>query len=246
LTLLSLQAVKAIELNDVWFSYRNNSTYALRELTLQVEPGCWAALVGPTGTGKSTLLKVIRGLLKPQKGSIAIFGAPSNDGVQKKIGYIPQQLGLIRNSTALKNVLIGSLSRLDIPSSVLGRFPTREVSYAERCLELVGLGDKMNKKIHELSGGERQRVAIARTLMQKPSIILADEFASQLDKIKTSAVIKALKELIGRDVTIIMATHNLELALEYSDQIICLKDGAILAQLDAHGTTQRDVLSLYT
>lgn len=244
MTSLSLETVKAIQLHDVWFSYRNNSTYALRQFNLQVEPGSWTAVIGPTGAGKTTLLKVIRGLLNPQKGSIAFFGALNHNGVQKKIGYIPQQLGLIRNSTVLKNVLIGSLSRVDAPSSLLGRFPDHEVDYAKQCLEYLGLGDKTDQKVHQLSGGERQRVAIARTLMQKPSIILADEFTSHLDKIRTSAVVNTIKHL-AKDITLIISTHNLELALEYSDRIICLKNGATLAELETKRTTQRDMLNLY-
>jgi phosphonate transport system ATP-binding protein len=242
--LLSLETVKAIELHDVWFSYGDNSTYALRQLNLQVESGSWTAVIGPTGAGKTTLLKIIRGLLNPQKGSITFLGAPNHNGVQKRIGYIPQQLGLIRNSSVLKNVLIGSLSRLDMTSSLLGRFPDHEVDYAQQCLKYLGLGDKMSEKVHQLSGGERQRVAIARTLMQKPSIILADEFTAHLDKIRTSSVINTLRDL-AKEMTLIISTHNLELALEYSDRIICLKNGTTLAELETKRTTQRDVLNLY-
>ena len=153
---------EVIRLDDVWFSYNNNG-YAIKGIDLTIPQGTTTVILGPSGSGKSTLLKLINGLVKPAKGSVRILGAPVNGtNTRRLIGYIPQQLGLVRNLTALENVLIGALPRIDWFRSFLGIFPSQEIEHAQTLLQMVGISPKAQEKVCRLSGGERQRVAIAR------------------------------------------------------------------------------------
>lgn len=224
----------AIELRDVWFSYNNNS-HALKGVELSVGLGTITILVGPNGSGKTTLLKVMNGLLRPQRGEARIMGRELWDGsdlrhTRRVIGYVPQQLGLVRGLTALENVLTGALNRTGLVPSILGLFSEDDLRFADHCLMLVGLSHKRDEKVFRLSGGERQRVAIARTLMQRPSIVLADELTSELDYASVHEIMNLLRELKKRGSTIVAATHNVEVAAEYGEKVLFIRDGVKVAE----------------
>lgn len=230
-----MPTTSVVELQEVWYSY-NERVYAIKGVSLAIAHGSATAIVGPSGSGKTTLLKLVNGLLTPTRGSVRVLGNGINGpahGVRRKVGYIPQQLGLIRNLTALENVMVGALPRLHGVPPLLGLFPPEELRAAREYLELVGLAEKADEKVHRLSGGERQRVAIARVLMQRPLLILADEFTSDLDY-ATACDILDLMESIRRDgVTLVMVTHNLALAAKYAEQAAVIQGGVKVLECQA-------------
>ena len=170
----------ALQANQVWFAYRNHD-WVLRDVSLSIPSGKHMVIMGPSGSGKSTLLRVMAGILAPIRGCVSICNQRSDHRSQRElsslIGYIPQQLGLVRNLTALENVLMGSLGRVGDGSALLGLFPRHEIDAARAALDMMGIAHKATEPVFCLSGGERQRVAIARTLLQHPRVVLADEFA---------------------------------------------------------------------
>ena len=192
-------------------------------------------VMGASGSGKTTLLKVLGGFLPHQQGKIFIFGHEMAHGIsaqlRARIGYIPQQLGLVRNLTVLENVLIGALSRCKGVGPYFGIFPKAEVELAKSLLEQLGIGHKSEAKVIRLSGGERQRVAIARTLMQKPSLVLADEFVSDLDLNTAAEILNLIRQIGQRDrVTFLMNMHELQLVKDLDGSIFIMKDGKITSQ----------------
>lgn len=200
---------------------------ALRGVELKVKRGEYVSIVGPSGCGKSTLLNLLGALDKPTSGKIIIDGVDITALGERslarfrnrKVGFIFQSYNLINRTTALKNV--------ELPAIMLGMPEKKRRRRALELLELVGLGEKADRKPSELSGGEQQRVAIARALMNDPSIILADEPTGNLDT-KTGREIDGLMHKINRErgATIVMVTHNMELA-EDTDRIIHLRDGVV-------------------
>lgn len=208
--------------------YRNNGivTVALDGVNFKIRKGEMVAIVGPSGSGKSTLLNMLGALDRPTEGRVIIDGvdiSKLDDDKRayvrnKKIGFVFQSYNLINRLTALKNVEL-PLSLRDVPES-------KRRSLALAVLREVGLDSKAMKKPTQLSGGEQQRVAIARALVTEPSIILADEPTGNLDSKSGGVVVKILKDLTKRGNTVIVVTHNMEVARE-ADRIIYLRDGKI-------------------
>lgn len=222
----------AVVVRDLWFAYRHRH-WVLQDLNMSVEQGSFVALLGPSGTGKTTLLKLLAGFLPPTRGTIELFGHPLRGSVPRplrgRIGYIPQQLGLVRSLTALENVLLGSLARHSGPLAFLGLFPKEEVQQAQALLAALGLADKAHEKVLHLSGGQRQRVAIARTLLQRPQLVLADEFVSDLDFPMAMELLATVRELARRDgITYLMALHELPLVQSFADEALVLHGGRIV------------------
>jgi phosphonate transport system ATP-binding protein len=241
LNALSKEQRPAVELRDVWYSYDGRS-YILRGIDLKVLRGSSLMILGSSGSGKTTLLKIMCGLLKPSKGSVSILGAevtdPSNGNhIRRQIGYIPQQLGLVRSLTVLENVLMGALPRMGFVNSLLSIYPKSEVEFAEQCLGVVGLSHKAGEKVYRLSGGERQRVAIARALMQKSRIILADEFISELDYVRAREVMDIMSNLRREGVTLICVTHDVDIAAEYGENAVILRGGEKVVEISARKLT---------
>jgi len=234
----------AVELSSVWYS-PNGDHHILKNIDLKIKRGTCLALIGPSGSGKTTLFKIITRFLKPCSGSVIVRG--SCGSLEKnKVGYIPQQLGLVRSLTALENVLIGAHSRIGLAGTLLGVFPKKEVELAAKYLNMVGIGHKAAKKVYTLSGGERQRVAIARALMQQPEIILADEFVSNLDIITAREILGMMKKLKGEDTTLIIATHDIDLARDYSETTVVIKDGAKVMEINSAELDYKKVKDVFT
>lgn len=166
--------------------------------------------------------------------------------LRRRIGYIPQQLGLLRNSTVLKNVLIGALPRMGAAEAFIGFYSEEEIEYAKSCIGSVGLTHKLDERVYRLSGGERQRVAIARALMQRPSIILADELTSDLDYVTAESVMTLMCEAKEerRELTLVMATHNLDLAIKYSEKVVGLRGGVKVAEIAVADHTPKDLVGI--
>ncbi len=221
----------AVDVRDLWAAYRPGE-WVLKGLSLQVPKGEVWVVMGASGAGKTTLLKVLAGLLPFQRGTVEVMGfrlqGEPPRAFRQVVGYIPQQLGLVRGLTALENVLLGSLARHGGLGPTVGLFPRREVARARDYLAMLGLADKAGARVFNLSGGERQRVAIARTLMQDPQLILADEFVSDLDLPRAARILETLRELVReRGLTLVMNLHEIQLVQELADHVVVLKDGEV-------------------
>lgn len=232
---------KIIQMNDVWTSYDSKS-YALKGINLSIDRGTNYAIVGKSGSGKSTLLKLMNGMMTPSKGTIKIdYQTPNmNDKkfktIMHKIGYIPQSLGLIKNISVLENTLIGALPRLGTIQSFFKNFPEEEIQEANKILKLVGLAGMEERKVYNLSGGEKRRVAFARALMQKPTILLADEIVSELDHITAREIMNLITEAQKRmNLTAIMVHHDMQLALEYANRVAVIKEGEKVLEIGVEG-----------
>ena len=173
----SITCSRLVQMNKIWAHYDKDHP-ALCNVSMSVKRGSNYAIVGKSGSGKSTLLRVINGMMSSSSGAVSvdyIHPNPRDKTFRKKmakIGYIPQNLGLVRNTSVLDNVLIGALPRMGAVRSFLHAFPQEEIDHAKHVLEIVGLDGKESYRSHMLSGGERRRVAIARALVQRYESIL--------------------------------------------------------------------------
>ncbi len=253
---------KIIQMNDVWTSY-DSKIFTLKGINLSIDRGTNYALVGQSGSGKSTLLKLMNGMMTPSKGTIKIdYQTPNmNDkkfkSMMHKIGYIPQNLGLIKNITVLENTLIGALPRLKKIQSLLKIFPEEEINEAKRILKLVGLSGKEERKVYMLSGGEKRRVAIARAFMQKPTILLADEIVSELDHVTAREIMNLISNAQkDMNLTAIMVHHDMQLALEYANRVAVIKEGEKILEIGVEGDkivdfqtgdlTSKEIMEMYS
>jgi phosphonate transport system ATP-binding protein len=219
----------AFEVRGIWYGYTAQRP-VLRDLSLSVQPGEMAMIMGASGSGKTTLLKLIKGLLAPQRGSIEVFAQPvvaasRGQRLDSRVAYIPQQLGLVRTLSALDNCLMGALAHVGTVASLVHAFPRETVDQAHEVLSQLGIGHKAQDKVYALSGGERQRVAIARALMQRPAVILADEFVSQLDPVTSGEIMETVGAIAEDGVAVVVTTHELDLVARYARRVVVLRDG---------------------
>jgi zinc transport system ATP-binding protein len=210
-----------IKLDDVSFSYED--TPILTDVSFQVKKGEFMGIFGPNGGGKTTLLRLILGFLKPSTGRIEIFGtSPLN--AQKDIGYVPQRLRFDKEFpiSVLELVLSGRLYNLPW----YGRFSKEDTQVAMEMLEKVGLADFKNANFGNLSGGQAQRVLIARSLVSNPKLLLLDEPTASVDTQAESEIYKILEELKSK-ITILMVTHHLQTAIHQVERVLCVKQSVI-------------------
>jgi len=217
-----------IQTSDLWKSYKMGSEtiHALKSLTLDIKTGEFLAIMGPSGSGKSTFMNILGCLDTPSRGEYYLNGKSVNEMDDdalarirnREVGFVFQVFNLLPRTTALHNV--------EMPL-IYSNVPSKE--RAERAREVLGivdLEDRVEHKPNELSGGERQRVAIARALINNPSIILADEPTGNLDSRTSHEIMALLSRLHERGNTIILVTHEDEIAT-YANRIIRLLDGRI-------------------
>ncbi|SES86612.1 putative ABC transport system ATP-binding protein [Natronincola peptidivorans] len=218
-----------ISVKDLNKVYENGSiaVHALKSVNLEVKEGEFMAITGPSGSGKSTFMNVI-GCLDGATSGIYILDdekiedLPDNELAEirnRKIGFVFQSFNLIPRTSALKNV--------ELPMMYAGISGRVRKQKALEALEKVGLGDRVEHKPNELSGGQKQRVAIARALVNNPAIILADEPTGNLDSKSTQEVMDLFKKLNEEGVTILIVTHEQEIA-EQTNRIISFLDGEII------------------
>ena len=221
-----------IKLDNVWKTYQmgKEKVNALRGLNLEIRKGEFVAIMGPSGSGKSTAVNMVGALDIPSKGKIYlekhdISKLPESDLAQirgKKIGFIFQQFNLINTLTALENVTL--------PMIFQGIERDERWETGKNLLRMVGLQERIDHKPTELSGGEQQRVAIARSLANDPEVVLADEPTGNLDSKTGQMVIKFLEDLNKKGKTIIMVTHDTNVA-KHAHRIEFLKDGKIIKRI---------------
>lgn len=240
------------------------STPVLRGVSLKVEQGEFLGLIGLSGAGKSTLLRCINRLVEPTSGEIlfpqAIFGDQADGSwrdvlklsqrelrlLRRKVGMIFQQFNIVKRLSVIENVLSGGLGYQPPLKSCLGLFSQEDRRRALMNLDRVGLLDHAYKRADELSGGEQQRVAIARTLMQRPAVILADEPVSNLDPKLSRLILDILKRICLEDgITTLASLHTLDLAREYADRVVALRQGQLFFDGPAAGLTESVVEEIY-
>jgi putative ABC transport system ATP-binding protein len=217
-----------IELTDVRKTYRSGSlrVTALDGITLAIDEGEYVAIMGPSGSGKSTLMHILGCLDVPTSGSYRLAGEDVSamseiqlaDVRNRRVGFVFQQFNLLASMSAQRNV------ELPLSYGGFGRAERRERAIAS--LERVGLGDRLQHRPGELSGGEQQRVAIARALVTEPDLLLADEPTGNIDSAATSEILSLFDELHGSDRTIVVITHEADVARR-GERTVRLLDGLV-------------------
>jgi putative ABC transport system ATP-binding protein len=220
-----------IEVKDAAKVYQvgGRDVTALKGISLSVEEGDFVALVGPSGSGKSTLLSMLGALNPPTTGQVVIDGIdiyqlPVERRADFRSGYIGfafQQFQLIPFLTAAENVML--------PLAILKNSDVQQLEHAREVLARVGLGEKMSRLPEQLSGGEQARVAIARAIVNRPPIILADEPTGALDSKASGEVMALLRDLNREGLTIVMVTHNPE-TLNYVRRVVPMRDGCLAVE----------------
>lgn len=196
----------------------------IKDLNFKVSQGEIVAITGPSGIGKTTLLRTIAGLVPMLQGEMSLFDRNSK-AFRGEIGYIPQRLGLIRHASVYHNVLMGALTGATnswFPFSFEARRRTLE------SIDAMGIGEKKRTLIRRLSGGQQRRVATARTLAQRPSIILADEFLGELDEETMGSVLSKVTNYVRtNNATLIVVEHDISRAKRMADRLLVLDDGRL-------------------
>ncbi|MCX8053002.1 MAG: phosphonate ABC transporter ATP-binding protein [Armatimonadetes bacterium] len=213
-----------------------NGTRALVDVSIEVPKGQFVSIIGLSGAGKSTFLRCINRLIEPTSGRIWLgdvevtaAGPAELRLIRRRIGMIFQHFNLVKRSSVITNVLSGRLGYSPTLPSLLYRFRPEDYADARVNLERVGLLEKEKQRADTLSGGQQQRVGIARALMQKPELILADEPVASLDPATAHTVLDQLEQMNKRDgMTVLCNLHFLSLARRYADRVIGLKDGKLV------------------
>ena len=211
-------------------AYSYGDLHVLQDVSFSVRQGDFFVIIGPNGSGKTTLLKCISGILRPRAGSLDILGAPiekySRKSLARSIALVPQTAPVDFPFTATEVVLMGRAPHLGI----LGVEHRQDIDMARQAMEFTGVGSLAHRKLDQLSGGERQRVMIARAICQEPKIILLDEPTASLDLAHQVRIMDLMEALRGeRKVTIVMVSHDINLAALYGNRLMLLKQGRILS-----------------
>ena len=239
-----------LEINNLKKTFENGSP-ALKGVDLKINKGEFVSILGPSGSGKTTLLRTINGLETSSGGEIYFDNKEVNNNniseVQKKTGMIFQEFNLVNNLSAINNVLTGLLNSSNKFLSLFYIFSKQQKIEALRSLETVGLLEKSYSRSDELSGGQRQRVGIARAIIKKPLLLLADEPVASLDP-KSSNIILSLLKKINQEfgTTILCNLHQVDLAKKYSDRVIGLVDGKIIFDEKSNNINEAYLKKIYS
>ncbi|PKR78328.1 phosphonate ABC transporter ATP-binding protein [Halalkalibacillus sediminis] len=224
-----------IEFKDVSLVYPNG-TQGLKDINVTIKDGEFVVIVGLSGAGKSTFIRSINRLVTPTDGELLVDDEDiisyKGRGLRKlrtKIGMIFQNYNLVKRSNVFKNVLAGRLGHTGTLRSIFNLFSKDDKALAYESLKRVNIGEKLYSRADQLSGGQQQRVSIARVLTQKPKYILADEPVASLDPPTSHQVMTYLKKVNKEDqITTIVNLHFIDMAMEYADRIIGMRDGEIV------------------
>jgi len=221
------QHVPLLLFDHITFGYQPNRQAVLRALSLEIEPGTVTAILGPNGAGKTTLLHLALGWLAPQGGQVRLGGQPLGHYSRRELGQwvalVPQSERIPFDYSILEYVLLGRapyLAPLDMPG-------VEDCRISEQVIEQVGLGPLNGRAVTTLSGGERQLALVARALAQQPRLLLLDEPTSHLDLANKARLIKLMQELATRGVTMLLTTHEPDVAAAIATHLVLMRDGQV-------------------
>lgn len=213
-----------------------NGLHALKNISLEINQGEFVAIIGLSGAGKSTLLRTINRMHDISEGSLTVNGQEVNElagkdlrKFRRKVGMVFQSFNLVTRTTVINNVLTSRVPDMPLWKSIIGLYSKEDKVIALEALDKVGILDKAYVRADQLSGGQQQRVALARTLAQKPEIILADEPVAALDPITAKQVMDDFKKINKElNMSVLINIHHVDLALKYADRVIGIKAGEIV------------------
>jgi phosphonate transport system ATP-binding protein len=243
---------RSLAIRDLSKEYRAGKP-VLRNVSLTVAGRGMTAIIGPSGTGKSTLIRCINRLVDPTAGEIVFRGQDlvrlhgrELRAARRRIGMVFQEYNLVERLSVIENVLCGRLGYVAAWRAWLRKFPADDIGRAFELLDTVGLGDLATQRADRLSGGQRQRVGIARALMQEPDLLLADEPTSSLDP-KTSVEIMELivRHAAERDIPAIVNIHNVDLARRFASRIVGMAKGEIVFDGPPQALEDHHLLAIY-
>lgn len=229
------------------------STTALDKVSFAVAESSFTVLLGLSGSGKSTLLRLVNGLHMPTSGTVKVLGQDiaKTKGRQlrelrRDIGMVFQQFHLVGSMTALENVCSGALGALRGPRVGLWTYPKHIRESALEQLDRVGLADQRFQRADTLSGGQQQRVAVARALVQRPKILLADEPVASLDPESSHQVMTLIDQIATEDrLTVVATLHQVNLAMEWGDRILGLRQGELVLDAATDTLTTQEAMGIY-
>ena len=225
----------------------------LKDVSLEIEGRGLTAIIGPSGTGKSTLIRCINRLVDPTSGEMMFMGQDlakvsgrALRQARRRIGMVFQEYNLVERLSVIENVLCGRLGYVPVWRAWLRKFPEKDVERAFQLLDAVGLGDFATIRADQLSGGQRQRVGIARALMQEPDLMLADEPTSSLDPKTSVEIMELIARRAGeRDIPVIVNIHNVDLARRFADRIVGMTKGEVVFDGPPRALEEQHLLAIY-
>ena len=230
-----------------------NGLHALKNVSLEINQGEFVAIIGLSGAGKSTLLRTINRMHDISEGSLIVNGQEIKNlkgkdlrTFRRKVGMVFQSFNLVTRTTVINNVLTSRVPDMPLWKSIIGLYSKEDKIIALEALDKVGILDKAYVRADQLSGGQQQRVALARTLAQKPEIILADEPVAALDPITATQVMDDFKKINKElNMSVLINIHHVDLALKYADRVIGIKAGEIVYDGSAKDVNNEVLKQIY-
>lgn len=243
----------AVQLDHVTKDF-GGGVKGLLDVNVGFRAGSTTTLLGLSGSGKSTLIKHINGMHTPTEGNVRVLGYDMQSlrpkalrELRRDIGVISQSFNLVGAMSVLENVCTGRLGSLRGPRFSLMMYPKAVRREALENLDRVGIADRAFQRADTLSGGQQQRVVIARALMQRPKIMLADEPVASLDPVSANSVMELLNQISKEDnLTVICSLHQVQLAIDYSDRIVGLRSGQIVLDRTTQGLDAEQASKIYS
>ncbi|MFC6322847.1 phosphonate ABC transporter ATP-binding protein [Companilactobacillus baiquanensis] len=241
-----------LEVKHLTKSYQKDRP-ALTDITFSVEPGNFLAIIGPSGAGKTTILRSLNQLIRDDHGQILLDGSDirSDNKAQlrkhrRQIGMVFQNYNLVERLTVIENVLHGRLGYKSTFAGMFGIYSEDEKKEALDLLDKVGLKDFALQRCSELSGGQKQRVGIARSLIQHPKVILCDEPIASLDPASSHTVMQLLKDLtVEFNIICVANLHQIDLAKKYADRIVGIRQGKLVFDEESDMLSEEILETLY-
>ncbi len=245
--------IYAVQMNHVTKDFGGN-VKGMDDVTAGFHKGGITVLLGLSGSGKSTMLRHINGLHTPTTGTVRVLGQDLSTlkknemrELRRDIGVIFQDFNLVGPMSVLENVCTGRLGSLRGPRLSLMMYPKAVRREALEQLDRVGLADRAYQRADTLSGGQKQRVAIARSLLQHPKLLLADEPVASLDPVSSQQVVELLQQISKEDdLTVISSLHQVQLAIDFADRIIGLRSGKIVFDRETASLDERTASAIYS